>query len=119
MQPSLWLPRCHSGKEFAFSAEDVEDKGSIPGLGRSPGVGNGSPLQYSCLEIPTDGGAWQTKVHRIAKTQTQLGEHTCIQLILNVYLSQRETFIDLIYGVHAKSLQSCPTPGNSPGNFIE
>ena len=81
----------------------------IPGLGRSPGVGNGSPLQYPCLEISTDRGAWQTTVHRVAKTQTQLGEHTCIQLLLNVYLFQRETFIDLIYGVHAKSLQSCPT----------
>ena len=66
-------------------------------------------MQYSCLEISTDRGAWQTTVHRVKKTQTQLGEHTCIQLTLNVYLFQRETFTDLIYGVPAKSLQSCPT----------
>ena len=40
------------------SAYDVGDLGSIPGSGRSPGEGNGNPLQYSCLENPTDGGAW-------------------------------------------------------------
>jgi len=37
---------------------DVGDTGTVPGLGRSPGEGNGDPLQYSCLEIPMDGGAW-------------------------------------------------------------
>ena len=40
------------------SAYNAGDLGSIPGLGRSPGEGNGNPLQYSCLEKPTDGGAW-------------------------------------------------------------
>ena len=44
------------GKESACS---VEDLGSIPGLGRSPGVGNGNSLQYACLENSMDGGAWQ------------------------------------------------------------
>ena len=43
------------------------DAGSIPGLGRSPGVGNGNPLQYSCLENPMDRGAWQAAVHRVTK----------------------------------------------------
>ena len=43
------------GKESAFDAEDL---GLIPGLGRSPGEGNGTPLQYSCLKNPMDGGAW-------------------------------------------------------------
>ena len=42
-------------KRFAWSAADL---GLIPGLGRSPGEGNGNPLQYSCLENPMDGGAW-------------------------------------------------------------
>ena len=41
--------------------------GSIPGLGRSPGGGNGNPLQYSCLENPMDKVAWQATVHRVAK----------------------------------------------------
>ena len=40
------------------NAGDVGDAGSIPGSGRSPGEGNGTPLQYSCLENPMDGGAW-------------------------------------------------------------
>ena len=44
--------------EVKASACNVEDLGSIPGSGRSPGEGNGNPLQYSCLENPMDGGAW-------------------------------------------------------------
>ena len=52
------------------SAYNTGDLGSIPGLGRSPGEGNSNPLQYSCLENPMDGGAWQAKVHGVAKSQT-------------------------------------------------
>ena len=51
-----------------------ETRGSIPGLGRSPGEGNGNPLQYSCLENLMDGGAWWATVHQgfgIAKSQTE------------------------------------------------
>ena len=52
----LWgFPNGSDGKVSACNAGDL---GSIPGLGRSPGEGNGNPLQYSCLENPTDGGAW-------------------------------------------------------------
>ena len=54
------------------SAGDIRDTGSIPGLGRSPGEGNGNPLQYSCLEYPMDTGAWQATVHRVRKNWTQL-----------------------------------------------
>ena len=43
--------------------------GLIPGSGRSPGVGNGNPLQSSCLENPMDGGAWQATVHEVVKSQ--------------------------------------------------
>ena len=48
------------------------DLGSIPGLGRSPGEGNGNPLQYSCLENSMDRGAWQATVHGVAKCQTRV-----------------------------------------------
>ena len=48
---------------------NVGDLGSIPGLGRSSGEGNGYPLQYSCLENPMDGGAWCATVHRVTKSQ--------------------------------------------------
>ena len=58
------------------SACNVGDLGSIPGLGRSPGEGNGNPLQYSCLENPMDGGAWGATVHGVAKSRTQLSDFT-------------------------------------------
>ena len=51
---------------------DAGDKGSIPGLGRSPGKGNGNQLQYSCLENPMDRGAWRPTVHEVAKSWTLL-----------------------------------------------
>ena len=46
------------------------DLGSIPGLGRSPGEGNGNPLQYSCLGNPIDGGTWWATVHRVTELDT-------------------------------------------------
>ena len=66
------LLRWLSGKEFICSAGDTGEVSSIPGLGRSPGGGNGNLLQYSCLENPMDRGAWLTTVHRVAKKWTQL-----------------------------------------------
>ena len=54
-------------KAGAYNAGDL---GSIPGLGRSTGQGNGNPLQYSCLENLMDGGAWKATVHGVAKSQT-------------------------------------------------
>ena len=57
-------------KNLPASAEDSGDRGSIPGWGRSPGGGNGSPLQYSCLENPMDRGAWQTTFLGFAKSRT-------------------------------------------------
>ena len=56
------------------NAGDTRDVGSIPGLGRSPGGGRGNPLHHSCLESPTDRGAWRATVHRVAKSQTQLSD---------------------------------------------
>ena len=51
------------------SAYNVGDPGSIPGSGRSPGEGNGNPLQYSCLDNSMDRGTWRATVHRVAKSQ--------------------------------------------------
>ena len=48
-------------------AGDIRDAGSNPGLGRSPGGGNGNPLQYSCLENPMDRESWWVTVHGVAK----------------------------------------------------
>ena len=58
------------GSDGKASARDAGDPGSIPGLGRSPGEGNGNPLQYSCLENPMDGGAWWATVHGVTKSPT-------------------------------------------------
>ena len=80
------------------------DVGLIPGLGRSPGEGNGNPLQYPCLENPMDGGAWLTTVPGVTKSRTRLSEFT-------------------ITAAAAKSLQSCPTlcypiDGSPPGSPV-
>ena len=56
------------GSEDKASACNAGDPGSIPGLGRCPGEGNGNPLQYSCLENPMDRGAWWTTVHGVTKS---------------------------------------------------
>ena len=59
-------------KNLPDNEGDIRDGDSIPGLGSSPGEGNGKPLQYSCLENAMDRGAWRAIVHGVAKSQTQL-----------------------------------------------
>ena len=61
-------------KNSPANAGDIRDAGSIPGLGRSPGGGHGSPLQYSCLENPRNREAWRAIVHRVAKGWTRLSK---------------------------------------------
>ena len=61
------LPWWLSSKESTCSAEDTGDGGSIPGSGKSPGEGHGSPLQCLCLKNPMVRGAWQTTVHRVTR----------------------------------------------------
>ena len=65
----MGFPGVSDGKEYTCNAGDL---GLIPELERSPGEGNGNPLQYSCLENPMDRGAWQATVHGITKSQTGL-----------------------------------------------
>ena len=60
----LGFPLSSVGKESAYNAGEL---GSIPGLGRSPGEGNGNPLQYSCLENPMERGAWKATVHGVTR----------------------------------------------------
>ena len=72
--PSQWL----SGKESTCNSGESGDGGLIPGLGRSPGVGNGKPLWYSCLKNFMGRGAWWATVQRIAKSQTWLSNWACM-----------------------------------------
>ena len=67
--------------------------GSIPGLGRSPGEGNGNPLQYSCLENPTGRGDWQATVHGVAKSRTRLRDFTSLHNRIT-----QEEFISYVSG---------------------
>ena len=64
------------GSEGKASACNAGDPASIPGSGRSPGEGNGNPLQYPCLENPRDRGAWWATVHGVAKSRTRLSDFT-------------------------------------------
>ena len=64
------------GSDGKASVYNVGDPGSSPGLGRSPGEGNGNPLQCSCLENPRDGGAWWAAVSGVAQSRTQLKRHS-------------------------------------------
>jgi len=64
------------GTHGKTSACNTGHPGSIPGSGRSPGEGNGNPLQYPCPENSMDGGAWWATVHGVAKSQTRLSDFT-------------------------------------------
>ena len=74
------FPHSSVGKESACNAGDLS---SIPGLGRSPGEGNGNPLQYSCLENPMDRGAWWATFHGVSRVRHDLA--TKLLLLLNIY----------------------------------
>ena len=101
----VWgFPGGSDGKASAYSAGDP---GSISGSGRSPREGNGSPLQYACLENPMDGGTWQATIHGVTKSRTRLSEFTSLHL---------EKLI-----VKVRDLPGCPVvnnlPANAPGRF--
>ena len=75
-----WVQRASlGGSHSKESACNVGDLGSISRLGRSPGEGNGHPLQYSGLENCMDRGAWRATVHGVAKSWTQLSDF-CFQM---------------------------------------
>ena len=83
------------GSEGKASACNTGDPGSIPGSGRSPGEGNGNPLQYSCLGNPMDGGTWWATVHGVTESQMQLSDITftlpAVCLLLSTFSSADPT----------------------------
>ena len=76
-----WIKGFPGGSDSKASAHNAEDPGSIPGLGRAPGEGNGHQLQYSCLENSMDGGAWWATVHGVAKSWTRLSDFTSLHIL--------------------------------------
>ena len=76
---SLDFPGGSDGKASVYN---VRDSGSSPGLGRSPGEGNGNPLQYYCLENPMGRGDWQAAVYGVTKSRTRLSDFTSLQNFL-------------------------------------
>ena len=81
-------PGGSDGKESTCNAGNV---GSIPGSGKSPGEGNGNPLQYSRLGNPTDIGAWQAAVHGVTKSQTRLSTWP-------IYVCPKRTVLNILFG---------------------
>ena len=83
----ILLGTCFPGSsDSKASACNAGDPGLIPGLGRSPGDGNGNPLQYSCLEDPMDGGAWWATIHGVTKSRTRQQLHFHFHAFYERYL---------------------------------
>ena len=114
MQPlksllGLWSVKCFpGGLAIEQSSCNVGDLGSIPGLGRSPGEGNGYPLQYSCLENSMDRGTWQAIVHGVAKSRTWLNDFHSTHL--SEWISTRRQKISAGEGME-KMEPSCTVDG--------
>ena len=83
------------GLEGKVSACNAGDPGSIPESGRSPGEGKGNSLQYSCLENPMDGGAWEAAVHGVTKNWTRLSDFTFF-LSLSKHSTKEGIFLNKI-----------------------
>ena len=104
---SLGFPCSSVGKDSDCS---TEDPGSIPVSGRSPGEGNGNPLQYSCLENPMDRGAWQATVHGIPRVGQDLATKPpqCHSL-QNIYFSN-----PLVWNLTLRNEITAPSPFPAP-----
>ena len=90
----LWCSVCFpGGSEGKTPALNVGELDLIPGLGSSPGEGNGNPLQYPCLENHMDGRAWWATVHGVAKSQTRLSEFTSLHFTSLQLSSQSNSHI--------------------------
>ena len=83
------------GLDGKASARNAGNPGSIPGLERSPGEGNINPLQYSCLENPTDGGAWRATVRGVAESQSRRSDFTFTAFTSTAFVLARQSDITL------------------------
>ena len=102
---------------------DTRDLGLVPASGRPPGGGHGSPLQYSCLENPTDRGAWRATVHGVAKNRTQVSKfsHSVVPDSATPWTSARQAPLSMRFcrqgywsGLPFPSPWDPPNPGIKP-----
>ena len=102
------------------SVGNAGDLGSIPGSGRSPGEGNGNPLQYSCLENPMDRGAWRATVHWVTKvghylvtkppppfSQSVVWLFTLLLITLLIFY--QFLFVNILYSIYCSCILLCKT----------
>ena len=122
IHPYTGLPGAASGKEHGCNAGDVRDLGSVPGSGRPPGGGHSNPPPYSCLENPTDRGAWRATVHGVTESWTRLSDlasqqaqpytdrHSCnTHTCTHMYHSRMHTFTHSCVHTDTLTLHSHPT----------
>ena len=82
-------------RNLPANSGDMSDTNSIPGFGRSPGRGNGNPLQKSCLENPMDIGAWQAAVHGVTESDVTGHTHTHTPLLKNKIIDDLEMLTEV------------------------
>ena len=111
----IWWQRASQAeivvKTSSAAAGDVRHAGSIPGSGRSPGGGNGNPLQYSCLDNPMDRGAWRATVHKVRMSWTQ--HTTWRQNVVRIFASGESTTFQLCDLGQAPSVPWASVPQGS------
>ena len=112
-----------NGSDGKASAYNAGDPDSIPSSGRSPGEGNGNPLQYSCLENPMDEGAWWATVHGVANSWTRLNDFTFTFILLQFSsvqsLSRVRLFVTPWIPVHHQLLEFTQTHVHWVGDAIQ
>ena len=111
MPVGSWVfPNGSGVKNLSASEGDKRDSVSNPGWGRSPGGGNGNPLQYSCLESPMDWGAWWATIHGVTMSRTRLSTHTRT----HTHTPQEVlSFSSSVQALHVTVLSLAP-PGRAP-----
>ena len=102
-------------KNLPADTGDAGEADSIPGSGRSPGVGNGNPLQYFCLGNPMDRGAWCATIHGVAKSQTQLSPFTFFLLSYKEGFQGGSVVNNPSASAEGTNTGSIPGLGRSPG----
>ena len=94
------------------NAGDLRDTGSVPGLGRFPGGGNGNPLQYPCLNNPMDRETWWVTVHRVTKSRTRLRQFSTHEQLLKLENVKHRSQLRSICVPNSQHLYSEVSPEN-------